>query len=203
MAQEVKDMVTMINDPNVDLIDKAKVYAAYVPSRAEIMTKMRPWMGEFCPDVASFGLPTSPSHLWQRLSQNLISFHMNYAVLASIVLAYSLIASQPFVVVCIGVILACSYIAFQYAEARLRGYLSYTSVKWTVVGVLLLTTIYILYTLATFLTFFVVAIIFGHAALRDEKLVNKDGVNVENNTATDKIELLDGDNVQRRPGTQV
>ena len=128
---------------------------------------------------------------------------MNYAILATTVIAYSLIASQPFVVVCIGVILACSYIAFQYAEARLRGYLSYTSVKWTVVGVLLLTTIYILYTLATFLTFFVVAIIFGHAALRDEKLVNKDGVNVENNTATDKIELLDGDNVQRRPGTQV
>ena len=182
----MREVVSMINDPGVDLIDKAKVYLAYIPSRVEIVGKTRSWIGEFVPDFASFSVPSSPSHLWQRLKQNLVSFQMNYGIIATSMIFYSLVVTNPFLLVCVSFGLACSYITFQYAEASVRSYLSYRSVKWTVVIVVLIVLLLILYSIATWISGLAAIIIFGHAITRDEKLVNRDS-NIESGEDTNEL----------------
>jgi hypothetical protein len=175
MAAEVMSTVSMINDPNVDLIERANVYMAYIPSRDDIVGQMRPWISEFCPDVDSFGMPKGPQHVWTRVKANFSRFHMNYAAITCIVALWSLVSHNPFLLVCIAFVLAVSYLGWMNAEASIRTYMSYRSVKWCVVCLLLLFTALIILSVASWLTVSAGIVVTIHAIFRDEKLLPREG----------------------------
>jgi len=197
---EVASTVNAINDPNFDMIEKAKVYMAYIPSKDDIVGKMRPWIPEFCPDMDSFSVPKGPSHLWARTKANLSRFHMNYALIASIFVVWSLVSESPFLLVCLAFFFACTYLAWMNAEATIRTYMSYKSVKWSLVGLLLLFIALIVMSIATWLTFMAGMVITLHAVFRDEKLLTREGSGPTADEHEVMGELLNGDseNLQRR-----
>jgi hypothetical protein len=171
MAQEVMSTINSINDPNVDLIERAKVYVAYFPTRDQVMSQMRPWVGEFCPDADSFGPPKGPQHLWTRMQANFGRFKMNYGVIALLIASWSLITTSPFLVVCVALTCICTYLGWTYAEASIRSYMTQRAVKWGVILVLLIMASWLILCVATWLTVVAASLIILHSAFRDDKLL--------------------------------
>lgn len=175
MAHEVASAVSMINNPDVDLIEKAQVYIAYIPSKDDITGGMRPWIGDFCPDMDSFSIPRGPQQAWTRVRSNCGRFQVNYCLLILSVMLWSLITSNPFLLVCAVFFIATTYLAWINAEATIRIYMTYQGVKWGVVGSLLVFASIVLFYLATWLTFMSIGTCLVHALFRDERLTSREG----------------------------
>jgi hypothetical protein len=204
MAQEVSQVVGMINDPSVDIIDKAKIYMAYMPTKDEFFGRMRPWVGEFVPDMDSFAMPRGPNQLWARMNANFSRFQFNYMLIAAFMICWSLIATSPFFLVCLTISIGIFYLGWSILEAPIRRYTQNKWVKWGIVAAILGIMVFALLSITTWYSFWAVGIIILHSVLRDEKMMPKDPVapNGDVEVIDDQdIELLGGqdvENLQRR-----